>query len=49
MVIAIFIVFALIGFIVVADIAIIAMAGKISSKEYEKLERPDLIRLDEEE
>lgn len=47
MLISIFIVFALIGFIVVADIAIIAIAGKISSKEYEKLERPDLIDIKE--
>lgn len=35
--------------VIVIDIAVLGVAGKISDKEYERLERPDLIRVDEEE
>lgn len=35
--------------VVVIDIVALVAGRKISDKEYEKLKRPDLIRLDEEE
>lgn len=49
MLITICIVFALVEFIMIVDIAIMALSGKISDEEYEKLERPDLIDIQKED